>query len=136
MRLFALFIFLLSCFIPGLALAADEEEGEEAEKTQVAYFSLSPSLITNVQEGARYLRCDVQLMTKDAANLEAIRLHAPAIRHELLLLMGEQKGKALKTASGKEKLRKMALKAAAKVMKKQTGKESVDDLFFTAYFVQ
>jgi flagellar FliL protein len=128
--------FLLSCALPGLALAADEEEGEEAEKTQVAYFSLSPSLITNVQEGARYIKCDIQLMTKDEANLEAIRLHAPAIRHELLLLMGEQKGKALKTASGKEKLRKMALKAAAKVIKKQTGKDIVDDLFFTAYFVQ
>jgi flagellar FliL protein len=136
MRLFALSIFLLCCFIPGLSPAADEEEGEEAETTPVAYFSLSPSLITNVQDGARYVRCDIQLMTKDEANLEKIRLHAPAIRHELLLLLGDQKGEALKTASGKEKLRKMALKAAARVMKKQTGEEIVGDLFFTAYFVQ
>jgi flagellar FliL protein len=135
MRLFSLMALLLFCSLPGL-LPAAEEENEEAQKPKVAYFSLRPSLITNVQDGARYVRCDVQLMTKDEANLENIRLHAPAIRHELLLLMGDQQGKALRTASGKEKLRKMALKAAAKVMKKHTGNPSVDDLFFTAYFVQ
>ncbi len=135
MRLSYLPFFLLLCSLPGPGMAADEEESVE-EKTRGAYYSLSPSLITNVQEGADYARCEIELMTLDEANLEDIKLHAPAIRHELLLLLGDQKGSALKTPSGKESFRKQALKAAARVMKEQTGRQSVDDLFFTSYFVE
>ncbi len=135
MRLSYLPLLLLLFSHPGSGMAADEEETGEG-KTRAAYFSLSPSLITNVQDGADYARCEIELMTLDEKNLEDIQLHAPAIRHELLLLLGDQKGSALKTPSGKERFRKQALKAAARVMKEQTGNPSVDDLFFTSYFVE
>ena len=127
-------LILLLLLLPAIAWPA-EDEGEQ-EKVQVEYLKLSPSLVVNVQQGARYVRCDVQLMTRKPEALQQMKLHAPAIRHELLLLLSDQKGSDLKQPKGKEKLRKQALKAVQKVLEKQTGKPLVDDLFFTSFFVQ
>jgi flagellar FliL protein len=138
MRLFSLFALILVLTLPVAAFAEDEEEAAEGEEVQLqsAYHSLKPSLTTNVQGGAKYVRCDVQLMTKDDRNLEQIQLHSPALRHELLLLLGDQEGGKLKTPAGKEAFRKQALKSVGKVMEKLTGSNSIDGLFFTAFFVQ
>lgn len=134
MRFFILIAAIVSLFGAGVASAADEEG---AERKPVAYFSLKPSIISNVQGNAHYARCDVQLMTKDVRNLELIRIHAPALRHELLLLLGDQQGDNLLTPAGREGFRKQALTAVKKALEKQTGKKGVvDDLFFTSFFVQ
>ena len=137
MRLFSLFALFLVLTLPVAAFAEDEEEADEEEvQLQSAYHSLKPSLTTNVQGDAKYVRCDVQLKTKDDRNLEDIQLHSPALRHEMLLLLGDQKGEKLKTPAGKEAFRKKALKALGKVMQELTGKNTIDGLFFTAFFVQ
>jgi flagellar FliL protein len=131
MRFFSLILLVSSLLIPSLSFAEDDEE-----KKPVAYHKLSPSFVANVKGNAKYMRADIQLMTKDAENIPDIELHAPALRHELLLLFSDQEGKLLKDPKGKEKLRKLALEAIRKVMKELTGKEAVDDLFFTSYFAQ
>jgi len=122
-------------FFASSAWAADE--GEQKETPKVAYHSMSPSFVSNLQGQKKYVRCDIQLMTKGAENLEAVKLHTPALRHELLLLLGDQSSSELKTPKGKEKLRKQALKAVNKVMAELTGRNNVvKDLFFTSFFVQ
>ena len=118
-----------------LAAHASDAEGK-GEAGGPFYHSLSPSLVSNLTTGGKYLRCDVQLMTENAAALPDIQLHAPALRHELLMLLSEQDGAKLKTPDGREELRKQALEAVRKVMREQTGRNAVDDLFFTAFFVQ
>jgi len=117
-------------------LAAFASGAEDKDGPGYFYHSLSPALVTNLAAGGKYLRCDVQLMSEDAAALPDVQLHAPALRHELLMLLSEQDGTKLKTPDGREQLRKEALEAVRKVMREQTGKNTVDDLFFTAFFVQ
>jgi len=131
-----LLIILLISYLPGSLLAAEADASEDTEKVQVEYLKLAPSLVTNVQGGAKYVRCDVQLMTRDPEALEKLKLHTPAIRHELLLLLSDQQGGELKQPKGKEKLRKQALASVQKVMKGLTKKPMTDDLFFTSFFVQ
>ncbi len=131
MRLFSLLILTWSVLFPGFAIA--EEDGE---KKPAVYFSISPSLIANVQGKARYARCDIQLMLENEEAVPEIKLHAPAIRHELLLLLGDQNGADLQDPKGKERFRQAALSAVGSVIKKQTGKNSIKDLFFTSFFVQ
>ena len=109
---------------------------EDSAPPQPAYHELSPSLVVNLPKGARYIRCDVQLMTLDAALVGEIELHAPAIRDALLMLLSEQDGAALKNAAGKEQLRQDAIDTIRTLMKELVGKPVVDDLFFTAFFVQ
>lgn len=134
MRLVSLLILTCSMISPGFALAADEEEGQE--KKPAVYYSVKPSLIANVTGKAKYARCDIQLMVADEESLAGVQLHAPAIRHELLLLLGEQKGEDLKDPKGKERFRQSALSAVGSVVKAQTGTNSIKDLFFTSFFVQ
>lgn len=133
MRLTTLIIFLF-CLLSSKAGITAAEEDKEVKP--VAYYSLSPSLITNVQGDAKYIRCDIQLMTADEDNIDEIELHAPAIRHDLLLLLGEQQGSELKKPKGKERLRKAALKMIRARMEMLTGDGRIDDLYFTSYFVQ
>jgi flagellar FliL protein len=109
---------------------------EEGARPQPAYHELSPSLVVNLPTGAKYIRCDVQLMTLEPELLAEIQLHAPAIRDTLLMLISEQDGATLKTAEGKEKLRQDALDATRGLMKGLVGKGVIDELFFTAFFVQ
>ncbi|RDH90778.1 MAG: hypothetical protein DIZ77_01175 [endosymbiont of Seepiophila jonesi] len=82
------------------------------------------------------LRCDIQLMTKDDDFLEQLKLHGPAIRHTLLMLLSEQDGKKIKTPDGKEALRKQAVEAVSTLMKDLAGKDSLEALYFTTFFVQ
>ena len=133
LRLFSL-IWLLLLILPAGVLAEDEESEEAA--AEIHYYQLKPSVVANLVSGGRYIRCDIQLMTRDAAQLEQLTLHDAAIRHTLLLLLSDQDGKQIKTPDGKESLRKEALKQINALLKDQTGKEGVESLFFTTFFVQ
>lgn len=140
MRFLPILLIFMGLITINLAWAADDEQdGTEEEKapTTMGYFEMKPSLVVNLQGGRRkYMRCDVQLMTQDDTNIEEISTHAPALRHELLMLFGDQESGTLKTIKGKEALRKSALKALQKIMEKLSGEKRIDDLFFTAFYVQ
>ena len=137
MRLACLSVLICLVSIFGAAATAGTDEtATNGERQQALFFKLKPSLITNVQGAASYLRCDIQLMTKNEDKLEQIRLHEPALRHELLLLLGDQQGDQVKTNKGKEKLRKSALKAVNEVMGGMDCKTCIDNLYFTSFFVQ
>ncbi|MCU7845858.1 MAG: flagellar basal body-associated FliL family protein [Candidatus Thiodiazotropha sp. (ex Monitilora ramsayi)] len=126
---------LLAFTLPSAAEEEEEKEGQQ-EVATISYYQIKPSLVANLASGGRYIRCDIQLMTKDDTFLEALKLHDPAIRHTLLLLLSEQDGKAIKKPEGKEALRKKALSQVNALMKEQTGKEGLSALFFTTFFVQ
>lgn len=114
------------------AIGAEEVE----EKKPLLYFELQPSIVSNLQKGANYIRTDIQLVTHEPASLKELEHHAPALRHELFLLLSDQSGSSLKQPKGKEKFRKNALKSLQKVMRILTGNELVDDIYFTSFFVQ
>ncbi|OQX31135.1 MAG: hypothetical protein B0D96_00385 [Candidatus Sedimenticola endophacoides] len=138
MRLLYLLMSILAFLLMPNAMAADEDGDAPPPKT--AYHSLSPSLISNLQGQRKYVRCDIQLMTKGEDKLELIKQHDPAIRHELLMLLGDQAAAELKTPKGKEVLRKQALEAVNRVLAELTElteeQKLVKDLFFTSFFVQ
>jgi len=113
-----------------------EEEEEESAPAQSFYFSIEPSIVANLTSGAKYCRVDIQVSTQNEEQFENIKLHAPAMRHELLMLLSEQNGKALRTPEGKEAFRKTALTAVQGVIEGLTGVDSVKELYFTGFFVQ
>lgn len=119
--------------IAGLALPALAGDDGSAE---IAYYALKPSIVSNLTGVPKYIRCDVQLMTEQASEISRLALHAPALRHVLLMLIAAQDGAALTTPSGKEQLRTVALEAIQAQLESLTGKQIVDDLYFTAYYVK
>lgn len=128
--------FFLASLILCQAVTAARAGDDEGRKTDIAYFELKPSLVSNVNGAAKYIRCDVQLMTENPDNLENIQLHDPALRHELLMMFADEDGGVLMTPDGKESLRKRALGALQGVLKEKTGKSLIEELYFTRYYVQ
>ncbi len=139
MNLFRLISLIMAMLLaaPQLMLAEEEKEGEEkTEPLAIHYYQIKPALVANLASGGRYIRCDIQLMTRDKAFVDDLRLHDAAIRHTLLLLLSDQDGEKIKSTIGKEALRKQALSQINKLLKEQSGKDGVESLFFTTFFVQ
>ena len=126
-------MILLACLLGlGHTALAGDDEGESS----IAYFSLTPSLVSNLTGGPKYIRADVQIMTRKADRLPELELHAPAIRDALLMLLIGADGKQLLTRDGKEALRTQALEAVRKVLEEKTGDPLAEQLYFTSYYVK
>ncbi len=125
-------IFLICMFFTGLALAEEEDE----RPIEVGYIEMKPSIVSNLTGGPKYIRCDIQLMTKYAEDVPHVHTHMPAIRHSVLMLIAGADGQLLTTPEGKESLRVDALKALQKTLSELTEEPRVNDLFFSAYYVK
>ena len=124
--------FLLLSLFSFTALAEDEDIVYEN-----AYLKMSPDLVSNVQGKSKYIRTSVQLMTNRADLLYQIEEHLPLIRHLFLMTLVDKKGEVIKSAKGKEALRKELLAIASKALDQHTEtKGLLTDLFFTTYYVQ
>ena len=118
---------------------ADAEEGEETETAgEAVYFSLDPPFIVNFsgKSRARFLQVSIEGLTRDATVKEDITKHFPQVRNNLVLLLSGQTYENLNTQEGKSTLRKQVLKEVQKVLEAETGKEGVEDVFFTSFVMQ
>lgn len=127
-----LYLALLCLWLP---LAAQAEE-EEQPKPEPLYFELSPSLVTNLNGGPKYIRCDIQLMVLGEEHKALVTKYAPMLRNEMLLMLVAQNGRTLMTLEGKEALRKRAIASLRKLMEAQTKQPVIEDLYFTSYYVE
>jgi flagellar FliL protein len=118
------------------SIPAFSADGAEAVADEVVYHKLRPSIVTNLSGGPSYIRCDVQVLIEDANRAEDVDRHTPALRHELLMLIAERDGSALSTPQGKESLRRDALAKFRRIMRQRSGKNTIEDLYFTAYYVR
>lgn len=131
-RLCSLLVVGFLLILPmSVGVAADDERAVD-----IGYYALKPSLVSNLTGGPKYIRCDIQLMTEQASELPRLELHAPALRHAILMLIAGQNGQSLTTSQGKETLRTAALEAVQGQLEALTGNPIVADLYFTAYYVK
>lgn len=121
----------------------DDKAAKPAAKTAVPapaqYFGLEPPFVVNLNssfDGPRYLQVEVQLMSRDPAAMEAIKLHAPAIRAKLLMLFSQVEPTDIADRAGKERLQATSLAEVQKLLKAETGKPGADELLFTSFVTQ
>jgi len=111
----------------------------KAPPAPAQYYGLEPPFVVNLNgpaDGARYLQVEVQLVTRDAAALESIKTHAPALRARLLMLFSQVAPQDIADRAGKEKLQAASLAEVQKVLEAETGKKCADDLLFTSFVTQ
>jgi len=67
---------------------------------------LHPAFVVNFenQEQVAFLQIDIQIMTYDSSVESALKKHMPAIRNELLLLLGGKQYHEINTREGKRAL--------------------------------
>jgi flagellar FliL protein len=119
-------------------VASGEKEAKSGPSKPAIYFAFDPPLIVNFDDSqaVRFLQLQIEVLTRDEKVVEAVKLHQPVIRNNLLMLMNGRDYKALMTREGKEGLRTECLKEVQRILKKETGAAGVEDLYFTSFVVQ
>jgi len=103
------------------------------------YVALDPPFVVNFEgdQSVRFLQVTVQVMTRDPPTVEMLKTNDPAVRNDLLLLLGNQKSTTLATRDGKEHLRADALAAIRHVVESAGGKPAlVEAIYFTSFVMQ
>jgi len=117
---------------------AAEKDKESGPPKPAIYFAFDPPLIVNFDDtqAVRFLQLQIEVLARDEKLVEAVKLHQPVIRNNLLMLMNGRDYKTLMTREGKEALRIECLKEVQRILKKETGANGVEDLYFTSFVVQ
>ncbi|KAB0550338.1 flagellar basal body-associated protein FliL [Pseudomonas argentinensis] len=119
---------------------AEHEQAENAApvKQPAIYEELTPAFVVNfTQNGrARYMQVSVALMTRDQAGLDALKVHMPVLRNNLVMLFSNQDFATLITPVGKEMLRQQATASVQQLAEKETGKVTVEQVLFTNLVLQ
>merc|ERR1711988_865789 len=88
---------------------AGEEGGEAAEEVveepdiPAQYIILKPEFVVSFQVGTRqrFLQANIEVMTRKQTVADALSLHEPMIRSNIIRILGEQNFKALRTPEGR-----------------------------------
>jgi len=115
-----------------------EEEAAAAAAGPVIYQPLEPPFVVNfsADSDVRFMQITLQVADRRQAVIDAVKEHSPAIRNALVLLFSSQDPEVLNTREGKENLRQQALEEIRKVLKEQTGKGELENLYFTSFVMQ
>jgi flagellar FliL protein len=131
-------------FLMSLAVLASGEEPDEsaepAKPTITDYISLEPAFVTHIGppgDKLSYLKASVSLRADASTIRPAVEAHMPRIRHELVLLFGEQSDVDALTRPGTQQT--LATEATARINRaldnQHTG-EAVSGVLFTGFVVQ
>jgi flagellar FliL protein len=125
--------------VDGEEAVVEEEEAEDEEPQAPAlYTALDPPFVVSFDEegGARFVQLTLQAMTRSEETVEAVKLHAPAIRNSVLYKLSGYELAALNTQAGKEQLRHELLDAANEILVKNEVEHGIEELYFTSLVVQ
>ena len=121
-------------------------EGEEATAEAEAnpkvgdpiYQGLDPDFVVAFQnpETSRFLKLAIEVMARDDDVIEAIRLHRPAVRDRVVMLLSGKNESDLILPEGKEQLRAEVLAAVQAVLQETTGSPGVEAIYFTSFVMQ
>lgn len=103
-----------------------------------AYTPLEPPFVVNFEDdGAiRFLQVSIEVMTRDPKVAEAVKLHMPAIRDQLIVLFSDADYATLSSREGKDKLRQQAHDTLKKILKAQGAPDAIEGLYFTNFVMQ
>ena len=128
---------------PAAEQTEESEDGEEGDESaeekgaETVYLALTPAFMVNFQgSGIKVMKVSISVMAKSEASLDAIKLHDPVIRNNILLLLSAENPDALKAAEGKQKLQGSILEEINKVLKERKVKTLPEAVFFTDLVMQ
>ncbi len=106
--------------------SGEEEEGEESEEevTELApaiYFTMTPNFTVNfnVDGRQRYLQAEITLLYRNPEVDSLLKLHMPAIRNQLVMLLGGKSFEELQNHESREKLKQESLIAIQTILDKE-----------------
>ncbi|CAK9890531.1 MULTISPECIES: flagellar basal body-associated protein FliL [Pseudomonas] len=107
-------------------------------KPAAIYEPLAPAFVVNFNQNGRqrYMQVSITMQGRDQAALDALKVHMPVIRNNLVMLFSGQGFDTLSSPVGQEMLRQKATASVQEVAQKEVGKPVVDQLLFTNFVLQ
>ncbi|MBF8758335.1 flagellar basal body-associated protein FliL [Pseudomonas guariconensis] len=108
-------------------------------KAAAIYEPLAPSFVVNFNQNGRqrYMQVSITMQGRNQADLDALKVHMPVIRNNLVMMFSGQGFDTLASSPvGQEMLRQKATAVVQEVAQKEVGKPVVDQLLFTNFVLQ
>jgi len=107
-------------------------------KQPAIYEPLAPAFVVNYKVNGRdrYMQVSITMQARNQADLEALKVHMPVIRNNLVMMFSGQSFDTLNTPIGQEMLRQKATASVQEVAQKEVGKPVIDQLLFTNFVLQ
>ncbi|WP_018993946.1 MULTISPECIES: flagellar basal body-associated protein FliL [unclassified Thioalkalivibrio] len=119
-----------------LSGGGEEETGEEGPAER-HYHGLEPMTVNIDGPGRiRYLRVELSVVTTDPEVIEALERHMPAVRNDVLGLLGEKHYDDLNTRDGKESLAEELREAIAEILEERDAPHDVEAVRFNELVMQ
>lgn len=143
-------VVALKVFLPAPPAGEAAEELAEPTLAPAIYYEMTPNFTINfnVNGRQRYLQAAITLLYRDPSLEELLKLHMPAIRNGLVMLLSAKHFEELQTNEGKEILREEALEIIRSQLQKEqealvaSGKSdevspaNVEQVLFTNFVMQ
>ena len=130
---------LLSLLLLALGMAVVEASDEEAPSPgKSAYISLGDPMVLNLSGKRKltFLQISADVLVRDSDTEETVKIHVPAIRHSLILLLSEQKAADIKSPGKREEIRQVATANVKRLISDLSGEGEVAEVLFSNILVQ
>ncbi len=121
-----------------LRSGGETTEGQEVVSSSLIYFRLAQPITATLgpNEPANHLRVNIVLATRNQSVVDALNLHTPIIRNDLLVLIGNQSSAELNTPEGKEVLREKVFETITAVLVRTGSPAGIEHVFFDEIVMQ
>ena len=119
--------------------APSAEAATGSAKPKAIYDTLTPAFVVNFNQNGRqrYMQVSISLQARNQADLDALKVHMPVIRNNLVMMFSGQGFDTLAGSPvGQEMLRQKATAVVQEVAQKEVGKPVIDQLLFTNFVLQ
>ncbi|MDJ0778638.1 MAG: flagellar basal body-associated FliL family protein [Gammaproteobacteria bacterium] len=130
---------LLSLLVLAFGIAAVQAADEEQPATgKSAYISLGDPMVLNLSGKRKltFLQISADVLVRDSDTEEAVKIHVPAIRHSLIMLLSEQKAADIKSPAKREEIRQVATANVKRLVTDLSGNGEVAEVLFSNILVQ
>ncbi|WPN48771.1 flagellar basal body-associated protein FliL [Pseudomonas sp. P8_241] len=107
-------------------------------KQPAIFESMAPAFVANFNQNGRqrYMQVSITMLGRNQADLDALKVHMPVIRNNLVMLFSGQDFSTLASPVGQEMLRQKATASVQEVAQKELGKVVIEQLLFTNFVLQ
>ncbi|BAP44185.1 flagellar basal body-associated protein FliL [Pseudomonas sp. 21LCFQ010] len=107
-------------------------------KQPAVFEAMTPAFVVNfnVNGRQRYMQASITMLARNPADMEALKVHMPTIRNNLVMLFAGIPFESLSSPIGQEMLRQKATASIQEVAQKELGKTVIEQLLFTNFVLQ
>ncbi|MBL4607639.1 MAG: flagellar basal body-associated FliL family protein [Pseudomonadales bacterium] len=126
-------------FLNGDGGSTADEAVAEPVKKKAEYYALRPPFVVNFKDGKgrqRFLQIGVSVMSRESEAIDALKMHSPLVRNNLILLFSGQSFMDLQQPDGKKKLAQQTLEELQKFLQEEIESPGIEKVLFTDFVMQ